>query len=157
VLKILRQRGPVIGDTHVAADIGCSTFSTQAPFNVGNSVLGYGMGLSSSMLERHRGRPRLRRLAAAGLCPSFLRGQGAHESDPVDAARKPRARGGHLPARNRRSVTAAPLLSLLIPAVGGQGGGVLLEWIVDAALVEGYPVHGTSIPRGRSDIHHRPT
>jgi indolepyruvate ferredoxin oxidoreductase alpha subunit len=47
-LKILRQREPAIGDTHVAADIGCSTFSTQAPFNVGNSVLGYGMGLASS-------------------------------------------------------------------------------------------------------------
>jgi indolepyruvate ferredoxin oxidoreductase alpha subunit len=47
-LKILRQREPAIGDTHVAADIGCSTFSTQAPFHVGNSVLGYGMGLASS-------------------------------------------------------------------------------------------------------------
>jgi indolepyruvate ferredoxin oxidoreductase, alpha subunit len=47
-LKILRQREPEIGDTHVAADIGCSTFSTQAPFNVGNSVLGYGLGLASS-------------------------------------------------------------------------------------------------------------
>ncbi len=47
-LKILRQREPEIGDTHVSADIGCSTFSTQAPFNVGNSVLGYGMGLASS-------------------------------------------------------------------------------------------------------------
>jgi indolepyruvate ferredoxin oxidoreductase alpha subunit len=47
-MKILRQREPGIGDTHVAHDIGCSTFSTQAPFNVGNSVLGYGMGLASS-------------------------------------------------------------------------------------------------------------
>ncbi len=47
-MKILRQREPEIGDTHVAADIGCSTFSTQAPFNVGSSVLGYGMGLASS-------------------------------------------------------------------------------------------------------------
>jgi indolepyruvate ferredoxin oxidoreductase alpha subunit len=47
-LKVLRQREPAIGDTHIAADIGCSTFSTQAPFNVGNSVLGYGMGLASS-------------------------------------------------------------------------------------------------------------
>src|SRR5256884_973512 len=47
-MKILRQREPAIGDTHVSADIGCSTFSTQAPFNVGNSVLGYGMGLASS-------------------------------------------------------------------------------------------------------------
>ena len=43
-------------------------------------------------------------------------------------------------------MTDAPLLSLLVPAVGGQGGGVLLDWIVDAALADGYPVHGTSIP-----------
>jgi len=47
-MKILREREPEVGDTHVSADIGCSTFSTQAPFNVGSSVLGYGMGLASS-------------------------------------------------------------------------------------------------------------
>src|SRR6185436_8196478 len=47
-MKILRTQEPAIGDTHVAADIGCTTFSTQAPFNVGNSVLGYGMGLASA-------------------------------------------------------------------------------------------------------------
>jgi len=35
---------------------------------------------------------------------------------------------------------------VLVPAVGGQGGGVLSEWIVDAGLLDGYPVHGTSIP-----------
>src|ERR1051326_7640213 len=40
----------------------------------------------------------------------------------------------------------ASILSLLIPAVGGQGGGVLSEWIVDAALRAGFPTHGTSIP-----------
>jgi indolepyruvate ferredoxin oxidoreductase beta subunit len=38
------------------------------------------------------------------------------------------------------------LLSILIPAVGGQGGGVLSEWIVEAAALDGYRVHGTSIP-----------
>src|SRR5262249_10225349 len=43
----VRAQDPSIGGTHVAHDIGCSTFSTQAPFNVGNSVLGYGMGLAS--------------------------------------------------------------------------------------------------------------
>ena len=43
-------------------------------------------------------------------------------------------------------MTDRPLLSLLIPAVGGQGGGVLLDWIVDAATADGYLVHGTSIP-----------
>ena len=47
-MKILRAHDPSVGDTHVSADIGCHTFSTQAPFNVGNSVLGYGMGLASS-------------------------------------------------------------------------------------------------------------
>jgi indolepyruvate ferredoxin oxidoreductase alpha subunit len=47
-MKILRTQEPSIGDTHVAHDIGCSTFSTQAPFNIGNSVLGYGMGLASA-------------------------------------------------------------------------------------------------------------
>jgi len=43
-------------------------------------------------------------------------------------------------------VSDARLLSVLIPAVGGQGGGVLLEWIVEAALADGLQVHGTSIP-----------
>ncbi|HEU5319596.1 MAG TPA: indolepyruvate oxidoreductase subunit beta family protein [Methylomirabilota bacterium] len=38
------------------------------------------------------------------------------------------------------------IVSLLIPAVGGQGGGVLSEWIVEAALLDGLAVHGTSIP-----------
>ena len=38
------------------------------------------------------------------------------------------------------------LISLLIPAVGGQGGGVLSEWIVEAAGLDGFRVHGTSIP-----------
>jgi len=64
----------------------------------------------------------------------------------VDAVRGSPARGRHPPAGGRRDVTDAPLLSLLVPAVGGQGGGVLLDWIVDAALIDGYPVHGTSIP-----------
>ena len=47
-MKILRTREPEIADTHVSADIGCHSFGTQAPFNVGNTILGYGMGLSSA-------------------------------------------------------------------------------------------------------------
>ena len=46
-LKILRERQPEVGDTHVAADIGCHSFSAMAPFNTGNTILGYGMGLAS--------------------------------------------------------------------------------------------------------------
>ena len=37
-----------VGKFHVSADIGCHTFSTLPPFNLGNTVLGYGLGLSSS-------------------------------------------------------------------------------------------------------------
>jgi indolepyruvate ferredoxin oxidoreductase, beta subunit len=44
------------------------------------------------------------------------------------------------------TATTSAVLSLLIPAVGGQGGGVLSEWIVEAAALDGYRVHGTSIP-----------
>ncbi len=44
-IKILEKE---IGPTHMAADIGCHTFSTLPPFNLGNTVLGYGMGLASA-------------------------------------------------------------------------------------------------------------
>ncbi|MFW6076362.1 MAG: thiamine pyrophosphate-dependent enzyme [Hyphomicrobiales bacterium] len=37
-----------VGKMHVAADIGCHSFSTLAPFNIGNTIVGYGLGLSSA-------------------------------------------------------------------------------------------------------------
>ena len=37
-------------------------------------------------------------------------------------------------------------INILISAIGGQGGGVLTEWLVDAATQAGYPVQATSIP-----------
>ena len=37
-----------VGELHVSADIGCHTFSTLPPFNIGNTVMGYGLGLASS-------------------------------------------------------------------------------------------------------------
>jgi indolepyruvate ferredoxin oxidoreductase beta subunit len=43
-------------------------------------------------------------------------------------------------------VTPGHLCSVLVPAVGGQGGGVLAEWLVEAAMAEGLVAHGTSIP-----------
>lgn len=36
--------------------------------------------------------------------------------------------------------------SLLIAALGGEGGGVLSEWLIAAANAEGYPAQATSIP-----------
>ena len=37
-------------------------------------------------------------------------------------------------------------VSLLIAALGGEGGGVLTNWVVKAAQSQGYPVQATSIP-----------
>ncbi|MDJ0947571.1 MAG: indolepyruvate oxidoreductase subunit beta family protein [Alphaproteobacteria bacterium] len=37
-------------------------------------------------------------------------------------------------------------VTLLIAALGGEGGGVLTDWIVRAAMAEGFPVQSTSIP-----------
>jgi indolepyruvate ferredoxin oxidoreductase beta subunit len=37
-------------------------------------------------------------------------------------------------------------VTILIAALGGEGGGVLADWIVDAATAEGLPVQSTSIP-----------
>ena len=37
-----------IGKIHVSSDIGCHTFSMLPPFNIGNTVVGYGLGLSSA-------------------------------------------------------------------------------------------------------------
>ena len=44
-MKIVEKE---LGPTHVSADIGCHTFSTLPPFNIGNTVMGYGLGLASS-------------------------------------------------------------------------------------------------------------
>jgi len=38
----------VLGPTHVSGDIGCHSFGMYAPFNVGNTCVGYGLGLASS-------------------------------------------------------------------------------------------------------------
>ncbi len=37
-----------LGKTHISCDIGCHTFSALPPFNIGQTVLGYGLGLASS-------------------------------------------------------------------------------------------------------------
>ena len=37
-----------LGAYHVSADIGCHTFSTLPPFNIGHTVLGYGLGMASN-------------------------------------------------------------------------------------------------------------
>jgi indolepyruvate ferredoxin oxidoreductase beta subunit len=43
-------------------------------------------------------------------------------------------------------VTASRPITILIAALGGEGGGVLTDWIVSAATACGLPVQSTSIP-----------
>ena len=37
-------------------------------------------------------------------------------------------------------------ISILIAALGGEGGGVMADWLVEAATHCGLPVQATSIP-----------
>jgi len=50
------------------------------------------------------------------------------------------------------------LLKILIPAVGGQGGGVLTEWLIQVFLIEGFEVQGVGLPglsqRGGSTVYY---
>jgi indolepyruvate ferredoxin oxidoreductase beta subunit len=43
-------------------------------------------------------------------------------------------------------MTDPTVVKILIMALGGQGGGVLTEWLFQACLLEDYPVRSTSIP-----------
>ncbi len=54
--------------------------------------------------------------------------------------------------------TKSDLIKVLIPAVGGQGGGVLTEWLVQAFFIQDYDVQGISLPglsqRGGSTVYY---
>jgi indolepyruvate ferredoxin oxidoreductase alpha subunit len=47
VFAALKLSQADVGATHIAADIGCHSFSTFEPFSFGHSILGYGMSLAS--------------------------------------------------------------------------------------------------------------
>ena len=40
-MKLLQKE---MGALHISADIGCHSFATLPPFNMGNSIMGYGLG-----------------------------------------------------------------------------------------------------------------
>jgi indolepyruvate ferredoxin oxidoreductase, alpha subunit len=44
-IKLLQRE---TGDLHVAADVGCHTFAALPPFELGNTTMGFGLGLSSA-------------------------------------------------------------------------------------------------------------
>jgi indolepyruvate ferredoxin oxidoreductase alpha subunit len=44
-MKILQKE---VGPLHISADIGCHSFATLPPFNMGNSIMGYGLGAAGA-------------------------------------------------------------------------------------------------------------
>ncbi|MSP52226.1 MAG: indolepyruvate ferredoxin oxidoreductase subunit alpha [Alphaproteobacteria bacterium] len=48
VISALKLAKREIGPVHISSDIGCHSFSVFPPFNMGNTILGYGLGLASS-------------------------------------------------------------------------------------------------------------
>ena len=44
-IKLLERE---VGKVHISSDIGCHSFATLAPFNLGNSILGFGMSLAAA-------------------------------------------------------------------------------------------------------------
>jgi indolepyruvate ferredoxin oxidoreductase alpha subunit len=52
-MKLLERE---MGPSHISADIGCHLFSTLAPFNLGTTTAGYGLGTASASALAARGR-----------------------------------------------------------------------------------------------------
>jgi indolepyruvate ferredoxin oxidoreductase alpha subunit len=48
VFAAMKVAEKTTGAFHISADIGCHTFATLPPFNIGHTVLGYGLGLASN-------------------------------------------------------------------------------------------------------------
>ena len=48
-------------------------------------------------------------------------------------------------------------ICILLGALGGQGGGVLADWLVEAAHHSGYPAQATSTPVLPNEQVQRPT
>jgi indolepyruvate ferredoxin oxidoreductase, alpha subunit len=51
-MKILQKE---IGQLHISSDIGCHSFATLPPFNMGNSIMGYGLGAAAASAFRTDG------------------------------------------------------------------------------------------------------
>ena len=98
------------------------------------------------MLRRLRAVRRGR--ACGGALPVVLPRRGDPERERVGPLH-----ASHAPHRDRLAraargggVSDARPFTLLIAALGGEGGGVLTDWIVSAAEASGLPVQSTSIP-----------
>lgn len=53
LFSAIKQVQTELGPFHISSDIGCHSFATLAPFNLGNTIMGYGLSLASSSSIRH--------------------------------------------------------------------------------------------------------
>lgn len=53
IFSAVKQVQEELGPFHISSDIGCHSFATAAPFNLGNTIMGYGLSLASSSSMRH--------------------------------------------------------------------------------------------------------
>src|SRR5580698_3404959 len=106
---------------------------------------------SRSVAARSRGvcRQQLRRLrglrrggARCSALSVVLSGRCHRESDRVGSVQGTAAVNHHSPTGLKRSRP----ITLTIAALGGQGGGVVTDWLVMAARSAGYFVQATSVP-----------
>ena len=53
LFSALKQVQAELGPFHISSDIGCHSFASLEPFNLGNTIMGYGLSLASSSALRH--------------------------------------------------------------------------------------------------------
>jgi indolepyruvate ferredoxin oxidoreductase alpha subunit len=96
---------------------------------VRSAVIGWLSGSSSSR----------RRIEAGATAPE------PSSQTPSFLAASPHAEGARIGPAPTGISTVRPM-TILIAALGGEGGGVLTDWIVAAAESQNFPVQSTSIP-----------
>ncbi len=84
-------------------------------------------------------------LRGASETQSSSAGRAAAEDGRESGQASPSSQPAVLPATQQAAQAIRPM-TILIAALGGEGGGVLTDWIVAAAASQGFPVQSTSIP-----------
>src|SRR6185436_10291276 len=91
-------------------------------------------------------RPVRRKRTCGDVVPVVLPRRDDTQSEVARTHHRRAARLDHPPVAESMSLGTRRPVTLLICALGGEGGGVLAEWLVDTARQCGYSAQSTSIP-----------
>jgi indolepyruvate ferredoxin oxidoreductase alpha subunit len=106
---------------------------------VRSSVIGW-LGGTTSSPPPLRGRSPSEAWRVRGDAQTQARANTPHPNPPPQGGRE------HSEQGESHAQTSVRPLTILIAALGGEGGGVLTDWIIAAAASLGFPVQSTSIP-----------